>query len=115
MPYDEPEPDDPQMLVGVTVPGNEESVREMAAAFADEFARLGFSRSEILALFHKPFYAGAHDALARLGDAEIARVVDESLGVWGHVRFVVEDAQTSPGPAADAGLVDSGRFSKVLK
>ena len=115
MPYDEPEPDDPQVLVGVTVPGDAESAREMAAAFADEFARMGFGRRQILALFRSPRYAGAHDALARLGDVEVARVVDESLGVWGQVRLAVEDAPTAPGSAADVGLDDSNRFLKVLK
>ncbi|HJO38028.1 MAG: hypothetical protein QGG24_00895 [Vicinamibacterales bacterium] len=115
MPYDEPEPDDPQVLVGVTVPGDAESAREMAGTFADEFARMGFGRSDILALFHDPSYAGAHDALARLGDAEVARLVDESLGVWGHVRHAVEDAPPALGSAADVGLDDSNRFLKVLK
>ena len=43
MPYDEPEIDDPQELVGVELPGDDTVTREMAAAFADEFAQLGFT------------------------------------------------------------------------
>ena len=43
MPYDDPEPDDPSMLVGIALPCDEATEREMAAAFADEFARIGFS------------------------------------------------------------------------
>ena len=49
MPYDDPESDDPHELVGVELPGDETDTREMAAAFADEFAQLGFTREQILA------------------------------------------------------------------
>ncbi len=101
MPYDEPEFDDPQELVGVELPGDEAVTREMAAAFADEFAQLGLDRSHILALYREPFYAGAHQAWQRLGDAEIARIVDESLAVWGRVAWVVREAHiddTAPVP-----------------
>ena len=91
MPYDEPEIDDPQELVGVELPGDESVTREMAAAFADEFAQLGFTRSQILALYRRAEYAGAHQAWRQLGDEEVARMVDESLAVWSRVRSVVSD------------------------
>lgn len=91
MPYDEPEVDDPQELVGVELPGDEEVTREMAAAFADEFAQLGFTRPQILALYRKAEYGGAHRAWRLLGEDAIARLVDESLAVWGRFRFVVTD------------------------
>ena len=48
MPFDDPEPSDPSMLIGVAVPGSEAATREMVAAFADEFAQVGFDLSEIL-------------------------------------------------------------------
>ena len=104
MPYDEPEFDDPQELVGVELLGGDETVtREMAAAFADEFAQLGFDRSRILALYRRPFYAGAHQAWRLLGDEAIGRIVDESLAVWGRVACVVidrhrDDAEPAPQP-----------------
>ena len=91
MPYDDPEPDDPQELVGVELPGDESVTGGMAAAFADEFAQLGLGRAQILALYRKPFYSGAHQAWRLLGEDEIARVVDESLAVWGRFRVVVID------------------------
>ena len=91
MPYDDPDPQDPQELVGVELPGNERVTREMAEAFADEFAQLGHTRAQILALFRAPFYAGAHQAWELLGEDAIARIVDESLSVWGRVRCVVTD------------------------
>jgi len=91
MPYDDPDPGDPQELVGVELPGDESITREMAAAFADEFAQLGFNRAQILALYRNPHYAGAHQAWRLLGEDAIARLVDESLAVWGRVRRVVTD------------------------
>ena len=91
MPYDEPEFDDPQDLVGVELPGDESVTREMAAAFADEFAQLGFSRAQILALYRKAEYTGAHQAWRLLGEDEVARIVDESLAVWGRFACVVTD------------------------
>jgi len=91
MPYEDPEPDDPHELVGVELPGDASVTREMAAAFADEFAQLGLRRAQILALFRKAEYAGAHQAWRLLGDEEIGRMVNESLAVWGRLTFVVTD------------------------
>ena len=56
MPYNDPERDDPQELVGVELPGDEAVTREMAAAFADEFAQLGLTRQQILALYRTADY-----------------------------------------------------------
>ena len=92
MPYDDPEIDDPQELVGVELPGDESVTREMAAAFADEFAQLGFTRAQILALYRAAEYAGAHQAWRLLGEDEVGRIVDDSLAVWGRVTCTVTDA-----------------------
>jgi hypothetical protein len=103
MPYDDPEPDDPHALVGVELPGDDSVTREMAAAFADEFAQLGFSRAQVLALFRHNHYAGAHQAWRLLGEVEIARLVDESMAVWSRFQCVVaeptdEDSDRMPLP-----------------
>ena len=98
MPFNDPEPDDPQELVGVELPGDESVTREMAAAFADEFAQLGFTRSQILALYRKAEYAGAHQAWRLLGQDEIARIVDESLAVWGRFTCAVTDSTDGDPP-----------------
>ena len=91
MPYHDPDAEDPQELVGVELPGDEEVTREMAAAFAEEFAQLGFTRPQILALYRKAEYGGAHRAWQLLGEEAIAQLVDESLAVWGRFRYVVSD------------------------
>ena len=95
MPYDDPEPDDPHLLVGVRLPGDEATTHEMAAAFADEFAQMGFNRERLLRLFSNPFYTGAHAARELLGDAEITRIVVESLRAYGGRSYAVVDADTS--------------------
>jgi hypothetical protein len=105
--HKEAEPDDPTVLVGVAIPGDAESVREMAYAFAEEFASMGFDAARILALFRSPHYAGAHEAYKRHGEHEVRAIVDECLGCYGAVRFVVRDA-----PPAKRFTVDqeSGRI-----
>ena len=92
MPYDDPDPADPSMLVGVEAPGQADSDLEMAYAFAEEFASLGFSEQRLLSLFHQPFYAGAHRALQTLGEGRIQSIIRETLDVWGSFRFVIHDA-----------------------
>ena len=91
MPYDDPEPDDPQELVGVELPGDESVTREMATVFADEFAQLGLGRAQILALFRKAEYSGAHQAWRLLGEDAVARMVDERLALLERVTGVVTD------------------------
>jgi hypothetical protein len=98
MPYKEPEFDDPQELVGIELPGDEAVTREMAEAFADEFAQLGFSRAQIMALYRAPFYAGAHQAWRLLGDDQIARIVDESVAVWGRISSVLTERRDDAVP-----------------
>jgi len=82
MPYRDPDPTDPSVLVGVAVPADAEAMRSMAWVFAEEFARMGYDGPRILGLFRSPFYAGAHGAWRALGEAEVAAIVDECVGVW---------------------------------
>jgi len=93
MPYDDPDPNDPNVLVGVSLPGDEEATREMAMALAEEFAALGFDGERLMNLFRRPHYAGAHRAYQLLGETEIERIIRESLAVWGNYRMVVRDKE----------------------
>ena len=83
MPYGEPDPTDPSVLVGVALPADREATRDMAWVFAEEFARMGLDAPWILGLFRSPFYAGAHGALQVLGEPEIAAIIEECVGVLG--------------------------------
>jgi hypothetical protein len=83
MPYGEPDPTDPNVLVGVALPADLEATRTMAWVFAEELARLGFDGSRILTVFRSPFYAGPHAALGALGAEEVAEIVSECVAVFG--------------------------------
>ena len=47
MPFKEPDPTDPNMLVGVMLSADAEATRDMAYVFAEEFARLGYTTRAI--------------------------------------------------------------------
>lgn len=83
MPYNEPDPTDPNMLVGVELPATAETTDEMAYVFAEEFARMGFDKKKIMRLFSRPFYAGSHKAYQELGAEKIEKIVEECLEIWG--------------------------------
>lgn len=95
MPFKDPDPTDPNMLVGVMLPANAEATRDMAYVFAEEFARMGYSREQLLWLFKNPFYGGAHGAYRSLGESELIRIIDECLNVWGSVKFSILDSALS--------------------
>jgi hypothetical protein len=106
MPYGEPDPSDPSVLVGVALPAPPGVVRDMAWVFAEEFARLGHDGPQILRLFRAPFYTGAHEALRALGEAEVTAIVEECVSVWGAARRAVargRGAAPPPLPPAAKG------------
>jgi hypothetical protein len=91
MPFKDPDPTDPNMLVGVMLSADAEATRDMAYVFAEEFARLGYTREQLLWLFKNPFYGGAHGAYRSLGENETLSIIDECLSAWGHARFSILD------------------------
>jgi hypothetical protein len=91
MPYKDPDPTDPNMLVGVMLAADAGATRDMAYVFAEEFARLGYSREQLLWLFKNPFYGGAHGAYRALGENETLSIIDECLNVWGQAKISILD------------------------
>ena len=89
MPFKDPDPTDPNMLVGVLLPADAEATREMAYVFAEEFARMGHTREQLLWLFKNPFYGGAHGAYRVLGEEQTLSIIDECLNVWGQAKFSI--------------------------
>jgi hypothetical protein len=94
MPFRDPDPTDPNMLVGVVLPSDAEATRDMAYVFAEEFARMGYDRDRLLALFKNTHYAGAHGTYRELGEKETLGIIDECLAIWGRYKIVVQDVQT---------------------
>jgi hypothetical protein len=66
-------------------------MQEMAYAFAEEFALLGYGSEELFCLFQNPFYAGAHQAYRALGDKATRKIIAECLAAWGGIRFVFKE------------------------
>jgi hypothetical protein len=91
MPYQDPDPTDPNMLVGVMLPADADAMRDMAYVFAEEFARLGYTRGQLLWLFKNPFYGGAHGAYQALGENETLLIIDECLNAWGQAKISILD------------------------
>lgn len=61
-----------------------EMARETAAAFANEFAQLGYTRGEILELFRAPFYTAVHQTWRLVGEEEIVGIIDQAVRSWRH-------------------------------
>jgi hypothetical protein len=61
--------------------------------FAEEFARLGYTREQLLWLFKNPFYGGAYGAYRDLGESETLSIIDECVNAWGSIRIRVQDVQ----------------------
>ncbi len=109
MPYNDPDPTDPNVLVGVVLPGDTDATRDMAYVFAEEFARMGYDREGLMRLFKSPHYVGAHSAYQSLGEEAIRSIIEECLKAWGTVRFSISDS----GLAADASGGIENHESKI--
>jgi hypothetical protein len=119
MPYNDPDPNDPNMLVGVVLPADAEAMRDMAYVFAEEFARLGYGREQLLWLFKNPFYGGAYGAYRSLGESETLSIIDECLNVWGSIKVRVQDVQNDeavqPGTQKRIGVMLSDSEASQTK
>ncbi len=86
MPLDKPDPSDPMVLVGIDLPGDAESMRDMAYTFAEEFSRMAYTEAKLLRVFRSPFYRAAHEAYKTLGEQAIQQIIRECVQVWGSAR-----------------------------
>jgi hypothetical protein len=83
MPKDEFDPDDPLELNGVALLTEEDTSRDMAECFAEEFLRLGYDSKQLLALFRNPHYLGPHMVLQNKGEAFVRTVIADTFARWG--------------------------------
>lgn len=76
------EADDPYELVGVPIPVEPgvDGDRELARAFAEEFALAGWPPGRILELFAQPASGRAHEIWRRRGAALIEELVGDVFG-----------------------------------
>ncbi len=82
MPKNESDPEDPLELNGVALLTNEDTHGEMVVCFTEEFMRLGYNASKILALFRDPFYIGPSMVTQEKGEAFVHDIISETFKAW---------------------------------
>jgi hypothetical protein len=83
MPKDEFDFDDPLELNGVALETDEDTHRDMAECFVEEFVRLGYNHKQLLALFRNPHYLGMNMVLQNKGEAFVMDVIRDVFARWG--------------------------------
>ena len=83
MPKDEFDFDDPLELNGVALYTDEDTSRDMAECFAEEFLMLGYNHKQLLALFRNPHYLGMNMVLQNKGEAFVKEVIRDVCARWG--------------------------------
>jgi len=86
-----------------TVPDDMEETREMACAFAEEFARMGHDGPTILRMFQNPFHLGAYDTYRALGHAATAAIIEQCLA-RGRTRLQPAATETAGCPRSGGGI-----------
>lgn len=86
MPYNDPDPDDPMSLNGVAFETTPALALDAAYTFAEEFARIGKGREEIVAMFQAPHFQGPYSAFQLLGLPAIQEIVHQCCTVMEECR-----------------------------
>ena len=76
------EKQDPMELMGMVMPGDENTLEEMAECFIDEYARLGWGERQILALFVSPMFMATHRVYRTKGEDYVRDLIQKRLDIW---------------------------------
>ena len=83
MPKDEFDFDDPLELNGVALYTDEDTSRDMAECFVEEFLMLGYNHKQLLAMFRNPHYLGLNMVLQNKGEPFVREIIAETFAKWG--------------------------------
>ena len=83
MPKDEFDFDDPLELNGVALYTDEDTSRDMAECFIEEFLMMGYNHKQLLALFRNPHYLGMNMVLQNKGEPFVKEVIADVFARWG--------------------------------
>lgn len=83
MPKDEFDFDDPLELNGVALYTDEDTQRDMAECFIEEFLMMGYNHKQLLTLFRNPHYLGLNMVLQNKGEPFVKQVISDVFARWG--------------------------------
>src|SRR6266536_2221413 len=92
MPKDEFDFEDPFELNGVGLVCSEDTTDAMTECFVEEFMRLGYNHTQILALFRNPHYLGMNLAMEKRGEQFVRDTIAEVFARRGKVVTWPENA-----------------------
>lgn len=105
MPKDEIDPEDPLELCGVALLTEEDTSDAMSECFIEEFLRLGYDPTQVLALFRNPHYTGPNMVLGNRGERWVRGKIAEVFGWWGRPVVLRNEAgDTARPPDSDPGV-----------
>ncbi len=96
MPKDEFDFEDPFELNGMALLSHEDTTNDMAECFTEEFMRMGYSHTQVLAVFRNPHYLGPNMAYEKRGEPFIRDLIGDVFARWGK-------AVTWPDPGGNGG------------
>ncbi len=102
MPKDEIDPQDSLELNGVALLTHEDTTDTMCECFIEEFMRMGYSASQILALFRNPHYLGMSLVFERRGEAFIQDRISEVFARWGRSTAGSVPQTSEPGELTES-------------
>jgi hypothetical protein len=83
MPKDEFDFEDPLELNGMALLTEEDTTDAMCECFIEEFMRMGYDTSQVLALFRNPHYLGMNMVLEKRGEQFVRDSIAETFARWG--------------------------------
>jgi hypothetical protein len=75
MPKDEFEVEDPMELVGAVIPGDENTLDDMATAIVEEYVLLGWDEERLMTLFVNPLFMATHRIYRQRGREYVQNLI----------------------------------------
>ncbi len=109
MPKDEFDFEDPLELNGMALLTEEDTTDAMCECFIEEFMRMGYNASQVLALFRNPHYLGMNMVLEKRGEQFVRDSIAETFARWGRPttrspKSEIRNPRPRRGPACGGGF-----------
>ena len=94
------EPEDPNELVGVSVPGGHSG--EVLDGIVGEYLLMGWTEREIKFLFRSPHYGATHQIFRRLGEDQVNGRIHDMAEQWNNGWLKGQEESQPKGDEQDA-------------